>query len=91
MKWFKKREIIAYMLLRQNFGDKEFTLFEGIELLSPYFSKRVAKNIVIYLKKRGLLVCKGNNLKVEDLYLYLQEKLLPEYLNRRITLRQKSQ
>lgn len=89
MRWLKKREAVIYFLLLKKFGNNEFNIGEAIDLLSPYFSKKVILNTIRYFYNTGILI------KTKELYyraIPWEEYMLDvsfKYLRRRATLRRK--
>lgn len=91
MRWLKKREIVIYYLLYRKFNYDKFNIGLAIDVLSPYFSKKVIKNSIKYMSKIGLII------KINE----LEYKLLPfneylllvsfHYIKRRSILRRKTQ
>ncbi|ABU81360.1 hypothetical protein [Ignicoccus hospitalis] len=80
--WPNKREMSVYYLLKKRFGDR-FNLGEGLEVLSPYFSRKVALNIIKRLTKLGLLEKRGNfEYAIVDLEEWLGKRT-EEYLEAR--------
>jgi hypothetical protein len=91
MRWFKKREIVIYYLLYKKFKDRQFNLGEALDILSPYFSKKVSLNVIRYLTNVGVLIKVGDmNYKVLPFEEYLGE-ISFQYLRRRAILRRKTQ
>ncbi|AAY80659.1 hypothetical protein [Sulfolobus acidocaldarius] len=91
MRWLKKREIIIYFLLYKKFETEKFNIGEAIQVLSPYFSKKVSINVIRYLTKVGLVI-KLN--ETEYRLLSMEEYLLEisvSYIRRRATLHHKTQ
>jgi len=91
MRWLKKREIVIYFLLYRKFGYNVFNLGEALDVLKPFFSKKVSLSAIKYMQKIGLIN------KVDFLeyrlsnfneYIYLMSI---DYLKRRATLRHKIQ
>ena len=80
--WPDKREIAAYVLLRERLGDK-FNVGEALEVLKEYYPKKAAMNILKRLTKLGLLEKIGPyEYATKDLWEYLREKSF-EYLEAR--------
>ena len=80
--WPDKREASFYWLLRNKLGER-FNLGEALEVASPYFSKKVALNIMKRLTKLGLLKKVGpQEYELVDLEEWLSERAR-EYLEAR--------
>jgi hypothetical protein len=91
MRWLKKREIVIYFLLYRKFGYNVFNLGEALDVLKPFFSKKVSLSAIKYMQKIGL-INKVDLLEYRlsnfDEYIYLMSI---DYLKRRATLRHKIQ
>jgi hypothetical protein len=91
MRWLKKREIVIYFLLYRKFGYNVFNLGEALDVLRPFFSKKVSLSAIKYMQKIGL-INKVDFLEYRlsnfDEYIYLMSI---DYLKRRATLRHKIQ
>ncbi|MFP3217372.1 MAG: hypothetical protein RXQ99_02065 [Acidianus sp.] len=91
MRWLKKREIVIYFLLYRKFGYNVFNLGEALDVLKPFFSKKVSLSAIKYMQKIGL-INKVDFLEYRlsnfDEYIYLMSI---DYLKRRATLRHKIQ
>ncbi|AWR97813.1 hypothetical protein DFR86_09825 [Acidianus sulfidivorans JP7] len=89
MRWLKKREVVIYFLLHKKFGSNTFNLGEALDVLSPYFSKKVSISSIKYLTKLGLIYkldpLTYRLLNFEE-YIYLVS--FP-YLKRRAKIRQR--
>lgn len=55
MRWLKKREVVIYFLLYKKFRYDKFNLGEALDVLNPYFSKKVSLNTIKFLSKIGLI------------------------------------
>ncbi|BDC19932.1 hypothetical protein HS5_28220 [Acidianus sp. HS-5] len=91
MRWLKKREVIIYFLLYRKFGYNNFNLSEALDILKPFFSKKVSLSAIRYMQKIGLI----NNINFLeyrlsnfDDYVYLMSI---DYLKRRTILHHKIQ
>ncbi len=90
MRWLKKREVVVYFLLYRKFKFDKFNIGEALDVLSPYFSKKVSLSVIKYLSKKGLINSLGNleyNLVPFEEFLYLTSY---EYIKRRSTLRRRT-
>lgn len=91
MKWLKKREIVIYYLLYKKFGYCEFNIGDAINVLSPYFSKKIIFTSIKYMTKRGLITNLENlnyRLNSFEEFIFL---ISFDYLKRRSNLRHKIQ
>ncbi len=80
--WPDKREIAAYVLLRERLGNR-FNVGEALEVLNEYYPRKAAMNIIKRLTKLGLLEKVGPYEYVtRELWDYVREKS-HEYLEAR--------
>ena len=80
--WPDKREIAAYVLLKDKLGER-FNLGQAIEVLNEYYPRRASFNIIKRLTKLGLLRKVGEyEYEVNDLWEYLRVRSY-EYLEAR--------
>ncbi len=80
--WPDKREIAAYVLLKERLGSR-FNIGDALDVLQQYYPKKAAMNILKRLVKLGLLEKVGPyEYATKDLWEYLKEKSY-EYLEAR--------
>ncbi|TRM97639.1 hypothetical protein DJ527_11790 [Sulfolobus sp. F1] len=92
MRWLKKREVIIYFLLFKKFKYDKFNLGEALDVLKPYFSKKVSYNSISYMSKIGLITKLGSlEYKLNPFEDFVLIFLGKSYLDRRLTLRRKTQ
>ncbi|BBG23875.1 hypothetical protein [Sulfuracidifex tepidarius] len=92
MRWLKKREIVAYYLLFSRFRLQDFSFIEAMTILYPYFSKKVSRNIILYLRKIGLIQpTRGSLYRLVDFGEFVLLDVGYDYLKRRSTLRRRTQ
>ena len=81
--WPSKREIAAYVLLRESFGKESFNLGDALDVLTKYYPKKASMNILKRLVKLGLLEKIGPyEYRTRDLWEYVKERSY-EYLEAR--------
>ena len=86
--WLDKRDVSAYFLLEERFKGRRFNVGEAIEVLAPYFGRKVSISLIKRLSRVGLLTkVSTNEYVLNDLMEWLEERS-HEYLVGRLRRRQ---
>ena len=87
-RWPKRREMLFYYLLYRYFGDREFNIEEGIQLLRAFTgSRKIATRIIRRLVKQGFILrTKPLTYRARSLEEVL-DNMLVEYLKKRLEKR----